>query len=378
MGNTVMPCFDQPAEPRLSDLQRCCDQVLQRGDFPHASGVDQNVVIYDRAALLDAPDTGAIKAELAHCLSAGPGVFLVRGAYGDRSLIERSNVVFAQLADAEARQGERRGDHFGNNQRIWNAVQKTALADPELFVAYYANPLIHLVATAWLGPWYRITAQVNNVLPGGRAQQPHRDYHLGFQSAETVAEFPLHAQQMSQFLTLQGAIAHSDMPCRSGPTLLLPFSQQYAWGYLAAGQPEFVSYFQQRHCQLPLAAGDALFFNPALIHAGGANDSDQDRIANLLQISSAMGRTMESLHHRAMIQAVYPVLLQTRCSETIANIIATVADGYSFPTNLDSDPPIDGKAPASQQALLRSALANGTPWPALAEQLEQYQQRRRA
>jgi hypothetical protein len=32
------------------------------------------------------------------------------------------------------------------------------------------------VFEAWLGPGYRVTAQTNIVKPGGRAQQPHRDY----------------------------------------------------------------------------------------------------------------------------------------------------------------------------------------------------------
>lgn len=32
-------------------------------------------------------------------------------------------------------------------------------------------------------------------------------------------------------------------------------------------------------------------------------------------------------------------------------------EGYSFPTNLDRDPPIGGLAPQSQQALMRQALA---------------------
>lgn len=40
-----------------------------------------------------------------------------------------------------------------------------------------------------------------------------------------------------------------------------------------------------------------------------------------------------------------------------ANAIAACAEGYSFPTNLDRDPPIGGLAPQSQQALVRQALA---------------------
>jgi ectoine hydroxylase-related dioxygenase (phytanoyl-CoA dioxygenase family) len=139
-----------------------------------------------------------------------------------------------------------------------------------------------------------MTAQVNQVRPGGEAQQPHRDYHLGFQQGEFVAEFPIPAQILSQYLTLQGAVAHSDMPLASGPTRLLPFSHQYELGYMAYRQPEFVDYFNQHYVQLPLQKGDGLFFNPALFHAAGNNTTtDHVRTANLLQISSAFGVPME-------------------------------------------------------------------------------------
>ena len=33
-----------------------------------------------------------------------------------------------------------------------------------------------LACEAWLGPGYQITAQTNVVKPGGKPQQPHRDY----------------------------------------------------------------------------------------------------------------------------------------------------------------------------------------------------------
>jgi hypothetical protein len=42
--------------------------------------------------------------------------------------------------------------------------------------------------------------------------------------------------------------------------------------------------------------------------------------------------------------------------------IAATAEGYSFPTNLDSDPPEGGLAPQTQAALLKEAiLGDWTP-----------------
>ena len=59
--------------------------------------------------------------------------------------------------------------------------------------------------------------------------------------------------------------------------------------------------------------------------------------------------------------ALYPALCELRdarqlSAERIASAIAASAEGYSFPTNLDRDPPIGGLAPQSQQQLLSQAM----------------------
>src|SRR5438445_231210 len=82
----------------------------------------------------------------------------------------------------------------------------------EVFVDYYANPVIALVSTAWLGPGYQVTSQINVVNPGGAAQVGHRDYHLGFLPPARIEQFPPHVHVLSPVLTLQGAVAHTDMP----------------------------------------------------------------------------------------------------------------------------------------------------------------------
>ena len=73
---------------------------------------------------------------------------------------------------------------------MWNALEKLCLADPVAFAAYYGNVVIALVSEAWLGPCYQITSQLNVVNPGGEAQVPHRDYHMGFQTAREIERFP--------------------------------------------------------------------------------------------------------------------------------------------------------------------------------------------
>ena len=166
--------------------------------------------------------------------------------------------------------GAAAGDHFGKpgaNDRIWNAAQKLALHAPQVFADYYANDTVALISQAWLGPRYQVTSQVNVVNPSGAAQVPHRDYHLGFVDPDQLAAYPAHLHRMSAVLTLQGAVAHCDMPLESGPTMLLPYSQRFEAGYIAFYRPEFLEYFAAHHVQTPLRKGDAVFFNPGLFHA---------------------------------------------------------------------------------------------------------------
>ena len=158
----------------------------------------------------------------------------------------------------------RGGDHFakpGANDRIWNVQQKLCLRAPQAFARYYANPILALICQAWLGPNYQMTAQVNVVNPGGAAQSSHRDFHLGFMSPQKSAAYPAHVHLMSAALTLQGALAHCDMPVETGPTLYLPYSQTYPQGFIAYHLQAFSDYFDANHVQLPLEKGDAVFFN---------------------------------------------------------------------------------------------------------------------
>jgi ectoine hydroxylase-related dioxygenase (phytanoyl-CoA dioxygenase family) len=166
-------------------------------------------------------------------------------------------------------------------------------------------------------------------------------------------------------LTLQGAVAHGDMPIESGPTMLLPYSQQFLGGYIAFNRPEFVEFFAEHHVQVPLRIGDAVFFNPALYHGAGSNVStDIRRMANLLQISSPFGRAMEALDRTAMVRAVYPALLAMKAAgasqRELDNVVVATAEGYAFPTNLDLDQPIGSLAPPSQVDTVLTALAEGS------------------
>ncbi|MCF5723627.1 phytanoyl-CoA dioxygenase family protein [Pseudomonas syringae] len=377
-----MSAFVTSAAVQLADFSRICAQQASAETYPLCAEVVSNVPIYQGHTLRNS-DRPTVMNELHRLFRDGPGVMVVRRAYEDLEVVDRHSQVFDTIFANEAAQGVA-ADHFakaGSNGRIWNSLQKAALQSPESFVEYYANPLLGLIAEAWLGPSYQVTAQVNVVHPGGQAQQPHRDYHLGFQTDDVVERFPLPLHLLSQYLTLQGAVAHSDMPLETGPTQLLPFSQQYALGYLAWRREEFIEYFQQNAVQLPLNKGDLLFFNPALFHAAGTNRTpDRQRMANLLQISSAFGKPMEALDRDRMMLAIYPALLANTAldAQAVDAVIGCTADGYSFPTNLDTDPPLKGLAPQTGQQLMAQALDERWLLPDFAAAVEQMRAKRQA
>jgi ectoine hydroxylase-related dioxygenase (phytanoyl-CoA dioxygenase family) len=374
---------------RLADFLAVIGATTVLADYPHADRVEREVLIYDSARLREACQTLVgrtdLMAELARALMDGPGLVVFSGAFPDTSVVDRATAAFNAMIDAQRASGATSGDHFakpGANDRVWNALEKLAVHEPGAFVDYYANDIIALVSEAWLGPSYQVTSQVNVVNPGGLAQTAHRDYHLGFQTNDIAGRYPAHVHRLSPVLTLQGAVAHTDMPIESGPTQYLPHSQKYEPGYLAWRRPEFREHFEATFVQLPLAKGDAAFFNPALFHAAGTNRStDIRRMANLLQVSSAFGRAMESVDREKMSNAVYGALLDAKAAgadeASLAAAVAACAEGYAFPTNLDRDQPVGGLAPETQAQLLARAVAEGWEPTRLRKELAAYADRRR-
>jgi ectoine hydroxylase-related dioxygenase (phytanoyl-CoA dioxygenase family) len=358
--------------PDSCDLDEFRKQVARQTDlkdYPLASDVALNALVYDgdkvRQEAKDPEGRKALMAEWAETMLTGPGIVVFKKAFADLEPVDQATKIFFAMIAEQHAAGKSAGDHFakpGANDRIWNALEKLCLREPEVFARYYGNELIAMVSEAWLGTGYQITSQLNVVNPGGQAQSAHRDYHMGFQTADEISAFPAHAHRLSPVMTLQGAVAHCDMPLESGPTLYLPYSQSFLPGYFAYRKPEFQAYFDEHRMQLPLARGDAVFFNPALFHAAGTNrTTDVKRMANLLQVSTAYGRAMESVDRLKMSAALYPALQRLMKSKALDErharyAVAASAEGYSFPTNLDRDPPLGGLAPPSQQALMLKAL----------------------
>lgn len=383
-----MRWFDE-SSISLQDFIADIEEAAAHLSCPLADDVQKNVPIYNaskiHSLINDQSSLDRCMSEWTDVLLDGPGIVVFRGAFADTSVVDRTTDVLNELITEEKRLMGERGDHFGRvgqNARLWNAHEKLCVADPEAFIRYNAIDVVDLISRAWLGPLYQITTQVNVVYPSGKAQTAHRDYHMGFQTAEQLYQYPAHAHRLSAELTLQGAIAHCDMPIESGPTQLLPFSQRYLPGYLAILRSEFRDYFLEHHIQLPLKKGDALFFNPALFHAAGNNVSkDIVRFANLMQIGSGYGRSIEVVDRARMSVSVYPTMqkmvkdgkLSPRQTDLV---IAATAEGYPFPANLDIDLPLSGMAPPSQQDILKRALEENWTSERVAAEFDAYLKRR--
>ena len=267
--------MDRQAEPfgyfdesscDLGEFEALVSQTLDPGSLLHTDVVVKNIPVYTVAelqtVLAGQRSRKSLMAEWARVLRELSGVLVLKGAFSDTGPVDRASEIFDQIIADEKKLSGGGADHFaaaGANDRIWNSLQKLCLKAPSVFADYFANPAIDTICEAWLGPNYQMTSQVNLVRPGGAAQQAHRDYHLGFQSAEDCARYPAHVHDLSPVMTLQGAVAHTDMPVESGPTKLLPFSQLYRAGYAAYRVDAFKDFFEKACVQLPLKKGDAVF-----------------------------------------------------------------------------------------------------------------------
>lgn len=366
----------------LQAFKNHIDQETLLENYPFAAEIASNIPIYDGSSIHQAmhseEQARTVMAEWNRAFKSGPGIIAVRNGYSDLALMDAVTDELNAIITEEEAAGTATGDHFaaaGANSRIWNSHEKLCMRAPGLYARYNSNELTRRISESWLGSGYQMTFQVNVVRPGGKAQTAHRDYHMGFQDVETLKGFPASQHALSAALTLQGAVAHSDMPILSGPTKLLPYSQSYIPGYIAVLLPNFRDVFEESFVQLPLAKGDMLFFNPATFHAAGDNlTKDVQRTANLMQVGSIYGRSIEIVDRSRITLAVFEDLKQLLASGTMTireadNVVAATAEGYPFPANLDIDSPLSGMAPPSQQDILRQALAENWTQTRLEQQI---------
>ncbi|MEN0041053.1 MAG: phytanoyl-CoA dioxygenase, partial [Pseudomonadota bacterium] len=115
----------------MDDLRKIISRVCDLSDAPNALEIVKNVPIYNCAGLADWPAdedrAAALRTELASILLNGPGVFVLRGAFSDMSVIDAATDTFTAIIEREKAVNGGGGDHFaasGANDRIWNSLEK--------------------------------------------------------------------------------------------------------------------------------------------------------------------------------------------------------------------------------------------------------------
>src|ERR1700754_1769021 len=88
---------------RIEDLTAVLAEHTDARDFPSATEVLDDVLVYDASRLLVTPSEVA-RAELVRAFSDGPGVVVVRGAYPDPAVVDRATAEFEDMI-AEQRAG---------------------------------------------------------------------------------------------------------------------------------------------------------------------------------------------------------------------------------------------------------------------------------
>ena len=220
----------------------------------------------------------AVHAEVARALADGPGIAVFRGAF-EHDVVDRVTEVFEQVIAQEKAAGRAAGDHFaapGANDRVWNALEKLAVADPEAFVDYYANDVLALAATRLArARATRSPARSTSSTPAAparpctatttwasRARRPRPSSRRTCTRCRRCS--PSRAPWPTATCRSSRARPSTCPTRRSTPTATSP-----------TGCPSSRSTSSPTTCSCRWPRADAVFFNPALFHAAGIEPHDR-------------------------------------------------------------------------------------------------------
>lgn len=194
-------------------------------------------------------------------------------------------------------------NHKGRNffegeltQRIYSVMAKTFALNPMV-----EHPMILALLDAVLMPSYLLSQlQVINILPGEKQQPLHAD--------DGYVQMP----RPRKFVSAATVWAIDDFTAENGGTMVIPGSHN--WG---DKHPDESDLMNQIHCEMK--AGSAVFFLGTLWHGGGANVSDQPRLAATAQYCEGFIRPQENF------SLSVPLERAAQCSEDIKRML-----GYSI------------------------------------------------
>ena len=133
---------DLKEDELLSRFRAQLARITSPDDAPQAEDIIHNIPVYAgdtvRTAAQDSSQRKALLAEWTDIFGHGAGVFAIRNAMDELAVLDRATAIFTSIIEAEKSGSAGGGDHFakaGANDRIWNALEKHCLADPENFAA---------------------------------------------------------------------------------------------------------------------------------------------------------------------------------------------------------------------------------------------------
>src|SRR5262245_36987997 len=119
---------------RLDDFRRVVERHTRLADYPLASAVHHNVLIYQgedvRRASVRPEDRRTLMAEWAAAMLTGPGILVIEDAFADLGIVDAATEHFFAMIEEQRAGNTNAGDHFakpGANDRIWNALEKLCL-----------------------------------------------------------------------------------------------------------------------------------------------------------------------------------------------------------------------------------------------------------
>ena len=222
MTSDAAPGYLSADDCRLADLIDLVSQKTDQADYPYAAAVEQNLLIYDGARLRKELSSPAgrwrVEAELARALRDGPGIVVLAGRWADPWIVDRATREFDAIIAKQKAAGAATGDHFAAAGHQRPDLGRAGEAGPARAggVRGLLRQQPHRGRVPGLaGAGYQVTSTINVVNPGGAAQTAHRDYHLGFASAERAARFPAARAPAVAGADLAGR--GGDIPRRLGP-----------------------------------------------------------------------------------------------------------------------------------------------------------------
>ncbi len=183
------------------------------------------------------------------------------------------------------------------------------------------SPLLLGVAESFLAP-YTDKIQLNltqiiRLLPGETAQELHRDRFIWSKNLPREIE-----PQLNSIWAL------SDFTEENGATRLVPGSHRWDWGRTAS-EDEVVQAAMQR--------GSVLIYTGSVMHAGGENRSNQDRIALNVTYCNGWLRQEENQYLTCPPDAAQEFSPQLRA--LLGYTMANYALGYFSPTEFQAGRP---------------------------------------